>query len=325
MRIFRSFEEIEAPLGKTVATIGNFDGVHLGHREIFRKVRKAAAENGGVSLVITFIPHPLKVLPNTNRQISLINTYAEKELLIEASGIDYLLTIPFTQEFAETLPREFVAELLVKRLGVEHLIIGYDYSFGKGRGGDVSTLSELGRELGFTVEVLEPIALAGSVYSSTAIRRLIRDGDVSGVLPMLGRHFSLGGVVVEGHHRGAGLGYPTANISTDKELIPRHGVYAVKVKIDDVIHDGACNIGNNPTFNNTESSIEVFLFDYDGNLYGKPVRVYFIDRIRDERRFSGIEELKKAIAADVERCRSILSHTFLIEYREYLENTLESE
>lgn len=323
MQILRSVEDIATPLVKTVATIGNFDGVHLGHREIFRKVKQAAQAVGGVSLVITFIPHPLKVLPNINRQISLINTYAEKELLIDASGIDYLLTIPFTPEFAETSPREFVSDLLVKRLGVTHLIIGYDYSFGKGRGGDVSTLKALGREMGFTVEVLEPIALGGSVYSSTAIRRLIQDGDVSGVVPMLGRHFSLGGVVVEGHHRGAGLGFPTANISTDKELIPKPGVYAVKVKIDDILYDGACNIGNNPTFNNTESSIEVFLFNFDGNLYGRSLRVYFIDRIRDERRFSGIDELQKAIAADVEMCREILSSTPLIEYRAYLEGCLE--
>lgn len=319
MQIIRSLEEIRAPLGKVVATIGNFDGVHLGHREIFKRVRQAAKAIGGVSLVITFVPHPLKVLPDATKRISLINTYAEKELLIETSGIDYLFTVPFTPEFAKTSPEEFVSDLLVKRLGVMHLIIGYDYSFGKGRAGDVSTLTAMGQKIGFKVEVLEPIAFGDSIYSSTAIRNLVRDGDVSGVVPILGRHFSLGGVVVEGHHRGVGLGFPTANVSTDKELIPKSGVYAVKAKIDDILYDGACNIGNNPTFGNSELSIEVFLFDFEGDLYGKEIRIYYIDRIRDELRFSGVGELKKAIASDVERCRAILSKTALIEYREYLE------
>ena len=319
MEIYRSLEEIPASLGKTVVTIGNFDGVHLGHREIFRRVRKGAEQEGALSVVVTFVPHPLKVIPSKHKQLRLINTYSEKETLIEASGIDCMVAIPFTDSFAAISPREFVEEILVKRLLVTRLIIGYDYSFGRNRQGNVSTLLELGREFGFKVDVLDPIGNEGLVYSSTKVRKLLQEGDVAGVVPLLGRQFSLGGIVVAGHHRGAGLGFPTANIKTDKDLIPATGVYAVKVKLDEALYDAACNIGNNPTFGNDDTSIEVFLFDFDGDLYGRELRIYFFARIRDERKFSGIGELKQAIAADVANCRAILGGTTLIEYREYLE------
>jgi len=319
MKIYRSLDEIPANLGKTIVTIGNFDGVHLGHREIFRELRKKAELECALSTVVTFVPHPLKVLTHNNKKIRLINTYSEKETLIEASGIDCMVAIPFTESFATISPHEFVEEVLVKRLSVSCLIIGYDYSFGRNRQGSVDTLREFGAEFGFKVEVLEPIGKEGLVYSSSKIRSLLLDGDVSGVVPLLGRHFSLGGVVVTGHNRGAGLGYPTANISTDKDLVPASGVYAVKLKLGESVYDGACNIGNNPTFGNVETSIEVFLFDFKGDLYDRELRIYFISRIRDERKFSGIDELKKAIAADVAGCREILRATALIEYREYLE------
>ncbi|GAM11510.1 riboflavin biosynthesis protein RibF [Geobacter sp. OR-1] len=319
MEIFRSLEDIPATLGNSVITIGNFDGVHLGHREIFRTVRKAAEQLRAVSVVVTFVPHPLKVVSAPKKQLRLINTYTEKETLIAASGIDCMLAIPFTESFAALSARAFVEDILVKKLSVALLIIGYDYSFGSNRQGNVSTLLELGREFGFKVRVLEPIGHDGLVYSSSKVRELIQEGDVAGVVPLLGRHFSLGGTVVAGHHRGAGIGFPTANIRTEKELVPASGVYAVKVKIDETIYDGACNIGNNPTFDNDESSIEVFLFDFAGDLYGKELRIYFVTRIRDERRFSGIDELKSAISADVSRCREILAATALMEYREYLE------
>lgn len=319
MEIYRCIEEIPETLGRTVATIGNFDGVHLGHREIFRRVRRRAEQERAASVVVTFVPHPLKVIPDRNRQIQLINTYAEKETLIEASGMDCMLAIPFTTDFASISPREFVADVLVKRLSVTHLIIGYDYSFGRNRQGDVTTLRELGREFGFTVEVLEPIGHHGMVYSSSNVRSLITQGDVAGVVPLLGRHFSLGGIVVKGHGRGVDLGFPTANIQSDKDLVPSCGVYAVKVKLDETLHDGACNIGNNPTFGNDHVSIEVYLFDFNEELYGKELRIYFVARIREERTFPGINELTLAIAADVAHCRDILDTTPLIEYREYLE------
>lgn len=318
MKVFRSIEEIHEKLPRAVVTIGNFDGVHLGHREIFRRLKRAAAELGGVSVVITFEPHPLKVLP-VGKRLRLINTYAEKQTLIEASGVDYLVTIPFTPEFAAISADEFVRDILVERIGVVKVIIGYDYAFGRNREGNAEFLRRLGQELGFEVQVLEPIGDGTTVYSSSNVRRLIESGNVKDVVSLLGRHFSLGGVVVHGFHRGKGLGFPTANLKTDKELIPRFGVYAVKVKIGDTVYDGACNIGDNPTFQDGGTSIEVFIFDYDGDLYGREVRLYFVERIRDEEKFADVETLQKAIARDVARCREKLGGVSIIEYREYLE------
>jgi riboflavin kinase/FMN adenylyltransferase len=318
MIIFRDIQEIRTKLPRAVVTIGNFDGVHLGHREIFRRLKRAAAELGGVSVVITFVPHPLKVL-TVGKSLHLINTYAEKETLIEASGIDYLVTIPFTREFAGISADAFVREILVNRIGAVKVIIGYDYAFGRGREGNAEFLRRMGQELGFEVQVLEPIGDCATVYSSSSVRKLIESGNVRDVVSLLGRHFSLGGIVVHGFHRGKGLGFPTANLKTDKELIPGFGVYAVKVKIGDAVYDGACNIGDNPTFQDGRTSIEVFIFDYDGDLYGQEMRLYFVDRIRDEESFADVEALQRAIARDVARCREILKDVSIIEYREYLE------
>ncbi len=317
MIIFKDLSNIVEKLPNAVVTIGNFDGVHLGHREIFRRVKKSAAELGGVSVVVTFVPHPLKVLAPEKSPL-LINTYEEKETLIEASGIDYLIEIPFNMKFAALTAGEFVKTVLVEKIGVRKLVIGYDYAFGRDREGDVALLSRLGEEFSYEVEVLEPIHDGKIVFSSTSVRTMIMNGDVKGVIPLLGRHFSLGGTVVHGHHRGKGLGFPTANIETDKELLPKEGVYAVKVKIDDVLYDGACNIGNNPTFKDERLAVEVFLFDFDGDLYGREVRLYFIDRVRGEQTFPDIPSLQRAIAEDIGRCREILGDAAVIEYREYL-------
>lgn len=318
MVIFRSIEEIVAQFKNPVVTIGNFDGIHLGHREIFSRVKQAAAEIGGVSMVITFKPHPLKLL-SPDKSPRLINTYGEKELLIKASGVDYLLEIPFTHEIAAISATDFVREVLVERIGVKRLIIGYDYAFGRNREGNVELLRRCGRDYGFDVEVLQPVGAGGTVYSSSRVRAMIDSGDVKGVVSLLGRHFSVSGFVVHGFHRGKTLGFPTANLLTDKELIPGHGVYAVKVKVDDLLYDGACNIGENPTFGNGKTSIEVFLFDFEGDLYGREMRVYFIDKVRDERKFADAAALSEAIAQDVAKCREILQDTSLIDYRRYLE------
>lgn len=317
MIVFRNLQDIQEKLPGAVATIGNFDGVHLGHREIFRRVRDAAARLGGVSVVITFVPHPLKVVPS-GKNLRLINTCAEKEMLIEASGMDYLIAIPFDPDFAALSAEEFIRTILVDKIGIRKLIIGYDYKFGRGRGGNVALLQRMGELLGFSVEVLEPIGNGSTIFSSTLIRQIIASGDVKNVVPLLGRHFSVGGKVVHGHKRGVGLGFPTANLETDKELLPPPGVYAVKVKIGTGIYDGACNIGDNPTFEGGKLAIEVFLLDFNADLYGQELRLYFIDRVRDERKFPTVEALKEAIAADVQRCREILRTTSLIEYSEYL-------
>ena len=313
MVIFKSISEIKGQLPHPVVTIGNFDGVHLGHREIFRRVRELARAKEGVSVVVTFVPHPLEVVsPSTG--VRLITTPKEKESLIEASGIDYLLEIPFDLAFAAIPAEQFVAKVLVDAIGIETLVIGYDYAFGRGRAGDVTLLRQLGEQFFFSVQLLEPVSNGATVYSSTAVRNMVSQGDVQGVVSVLGRHYSVTGTVVHGHQRGRALGFPTANLATEKELLPAAGVYAVKARIGSVLYDGACNIGTNPTFGNEKLSLEVFLFDFDGELYGREVTLFFMDRLRGELRFPDAEALKEAIAADVARCRSILKDAAIVEY-----------
>jgi len=318
MILYRSVDEISAPLNKAVVTIGNFDGVHLGHREMFRRLKSAARQLGGVSVVVTFHPHPLHVI-DPSSSLTLINTLDEKITLIEASGIDYLIVIPFTPEFASISAEDFVKKILVRKIGMKRVIIGYDYAFGRERKGNSRMLEALGKELLFEVEELSPISTGDTVYSSSLIRNMIREGNVSDVVLFLGRHFSLAGRVVHGAHRGKELGFPTANIATDKDLIPADGVYAVKVKIGEKFYDAACNIGSNPTFGAAPVSIEVFVLDFNMELYDSEMRVYFIERIREEKKFDSADDLKNAIASDVAKCRSILESTSLVFYREYLE------
>jgi len=312
MYIFRQISEVPAGLPHPVVTIGNFDGVHLGHREVLSRVREEAKRRGGVSVVITFVPHPLQVL-SPGVPLKLITTPQEKAEQIAASGIDYLLEIPFDAAFAATPARAFVEEVLVRRIGVEQLVIGYDYAFGRGREGEPELLRRMGKEHSFSVELLSPVSDGSTVYSSTAVRRLVEHGDVKKAVAILGRHYRVCGKVVHGFHRGRTLGFPTANVQTEKELIPSAGVYAVKVRLGDELFDGACNIGTNPTFANAKLSVEVFLLDFDRDIYGEHICVFFIDRVRGERRFADLKALREGIAKDVEHCRELLLNAHLVE------------
>ncbi|MGE4545147.1 MAG: bifunctional riboflavin kinase/FAD synthetase [Pedobacter sp.] len=318
MKIIHNLEELTSPIDNAVVTIGNFDGIHLGHREIFRRVVRRSRDVGGTSVVYTFVPHPLKIVAPEHAP-ALINTYPEKEKLIEASCIDVLICAPFTRELAELPAHRFVREILVEKIGLSHLVVGYDYLFGKDRSGDIQLLRRMGEYLGFTVEVLEPIATHGQVYSSTRVREMIRQGQVSEVVEVLGRHYTFEGKVVHGFGRGAKLGFPTANLKTDKELMPCPGVYAVKVKRGDVLHDGVLNLGQNPTFCAAGSFIEVHLLDFEADLYGENLRVYFVERLRDEKCFDGPEALRAAIGEDIHRARILLPDAKIVEYREYLD------
>ncbi|HKL48707.1 MAG TPA: bifunctional riboflavin kinase/FAD synthetase, partial [Desulfuromonadales bacterium] len=280
MRIIRDLSELSVPLENTVVTIGNFDGVHLGHREIFRRVVTRAHRIGGTSVVFTFVPHPLKVL-DPQRAPRLINSYAEKERLIEASCIDVLVCAPFSREFAAMSASRFVEEILVGKLGVRHMIVGYDYAFGRHREGDLPFLQRKGREFGFSVEELKPITADSTVYSSTRIRRMLMNGRVADVVDYLGRHYTVEGRVVGGERRGKKLGFPTANLETEKDLLPKPGVYAVKVRRGDSLLDGVVNIGSNPTFGAEGFSVEVHLLDFSEEIYDENLRLYFIERLRD--------------------------------------------
>jgi riboflavin kinase/FMN adenylyltransferase len=315
MRIIHDLTELTTVPRHTVATIGNFDGVHLGHRAIFRRVVAEARQAQGTATVITFNPHPLKLLA-PERAPLLIDTYAERERLIAASRIDLLVCLPFTAALATLPATTFVTEILLRALGLKHLIVGYDYAFGRDRQGDAIFLQDCGERYGFTVEVLPPIKQNQDVYSSTRIRQLLLEGEVEAAASLLGRHFTLEGEVIHGAGRGRKLGFPTANLRTGKELLPKAGVYAVKVQHGAALLNGVVNIGKNPTFGENELSVEVHLLDIQANLYGETLRFYFVQRLRGEVRFAGVPELCAAIQSDIIRARQILSHARVIEYQE---------
>ena len=318
MKTVRRLSQLTPPPGGSVVTIGNFDGVHLGHREIFRRVVGAARACQASATVITFEPHPLRLLA-PEKAPPRINTPAEKVRLIRASCIDLLAILPFTRKLAALPAAEFVERILVEKLAVRHLVIGYDSAFGRNRQGDAAFLAAAAKAHGFTLEVLEPLRAGEEVYSSTRIRQTLLRGDVRGVVGVLGRHFTLDGTVVSGDGRGRQLGFPTANLQTSKELLPADGVYAVKVRLGRRMHDAVVNLGQRPTFPGAASTLEIHLLDYSGDLYGKRLRLYFVDRLRDEQRFSSVPELLSAIRIDIARARAILATTRVLVYKEMFE------
>ena len=317
MDIIKSLDDLTGLFPSSVVTLGNFDGVHLGHRELFRHLVKTARQLNCPSIVYTFDPHPLKFLAPDKAPL-LLNTPEEKQRLIAASHIDYLIKTPFTAEFAAMTPEQFVDDVLIEKLQVKSLVVGYDYAFGKGRRGDTKFLKASGAENGFTVDVLQPVEADGLPYSSTRVRNMVAEGDVAGVVRLLGRQYNLEGRVVAGDQRGRELGFPTANLETDKELLPAPGVYAVKVRHGSQEYNGVVNLGKRPTFEGDASTIEVHLLDYTGQLYDQNLRVYFVERLRGEKKFLTVDELVNAIAADVLKGRQILTSVQIIQYREYL-------
>lgn len=288
-------------------TIGNFDGVHVGHQRLIACVRDRAAQLRLPSVVITFEPHPLRFF--TGRKTPpFITLPAYKAELIAQFDINYLLCLEFNAALAAMPPEEFVRSILVEGLHVRELIIGYDYAFGKGRSGNYALLSSLGREIGFEVEQLEPVLMDQAIVSSTRIRDLVEAGDVWSARPLLGRFYRVSGTVVHGQNRGGRLlGFPTANIRLVDELFPKPGVYCCWAEVDGTVHPAVANIGFNPTFGNDVLSVEVHVLDLSADLYGKPMHVHFVQRLRGERKFSGLEELKSQIGKDITLGRAILA------------------
>lgn len=318
MQVVRDLDTLKEPPCRTVLTIGNFDGVHLGHREIFRRVVEKARALKGAAVVVTFEPHPLHMLA-PGQAPRRLNTAEEKVRLLAASCIDLLVVLNFDRHLAEMSAEAFVRDLLVDKLGVKHLIIGYDYAFGRNRQGNAAFLKEKSREYGFTLEVLEPVRDELQVHSSTAIREILKDGRVADAVQVLGRNYTLDGVVVHGDGRGRKLGFATANLSTEKELLPCDGVYAVKVKWRDQYYDGVINIGHRPTFSGGKTTLEIHLLDFQGDLYAERLRIYFVDRLRGEQKFDSVETLQKAVLKDIEQARGKLAEAQVVEYRAYLD------
>ena len=291
----------------TVVTVGTFDGVHRGHWEVLGEIRRRASETGRRSVLLTFHPHPLRIV-RPEHAPPLLTTPLEKKEILAESGLDYAVFLSFTPALSRYTPRRFVEEILVGRLGVEELVIGYDHGFGRGRSGDADTLREIGAELGFVVDVVPPVESAGEPISSSRIRRAVETGDVERARSGLGRPYSIRGLVVRGEGRGKTLGFPTANLavtSSDK-LIPPPGIYAVRGILRRGTHEGALHIGPRPTFRGSPPTIELHLVDFDGELYGEEVRVDFVRWLREVRPFASAEALVGQMREDVELARRVL-------------------
>jgi riboflavin kinase / FMN adenylyltransferase len=286
-----------------VLTIGNYDGLHLGHRRIIELVRERARAISGTSMLMTFHPHPLSIM-KPEKQLGLITPLSVKKRLIEETGIDVLLVLPFTDDFRLSAPEVFVKEVLLDRLGIKWLIVGYDFRFGRDGKGDTVMLKTLSEEHGFFFEVVAAITLDGEKIGSNRIRRLILDGQVDKASHFLGRPYVIEGLVTRGEGRGRVIGFPTLNLETQFDLIPKRGVYISEVDIGGKRFPSVTNVGYNPTFDGRNLSIETYILDFSEDIYGREVALHFYERLRDELKFNGVEELKERIGLDVEMARA---------------------
>ncbi len=305
MEIFDNYLDCRFPARSRVVAIGNFDGVHLGHRSLLRLAVDCALERGLQSAALSFRPHPLKLL-FPERRIFLITSEERKARLIAGCGIDSLVIAPFTHAFADLSAREFAGGVLAERLGAAAVVVGENYTFGRNREGDITRLRELGEEYGFAVVIAPPYLVDGELVSSTKIREAIMQGEIERASRFLGRPCAIVGKVVRGKGRGRSIGFPTANLVSEIELYPRQGVYVVWVEIEGERHPGVVNIGYNPTFGDTGLTVEAHILDYSGDLYGRKLKIIFVEYLRGERKCRDIDELKELIAADTARARRIL-------------------
>lgn len=307
MDVIRGSENIPNHLRCAVVTLGNFDGIHLGHQLIIRRLVTEARRENCPAVVISFDPHPKMVIHPERRPFYLITSLAEKTRLLESLGVDAFLLIPFSLEYARTTAEEFVRGLLAERLHIRKIIIGHDTAFGRAMEGNEAFLRDFGKRLGFAVEVIDAVRVGATTVSSTRIREALLAGDVRLAASLLGRPYSLGGRVIPGYRRGTRLGFPTANISPEKELVPARGVYAVRVLLEGTMHRGALSIGVNPTFTDQKRSVEVYILDFAAEIYGRTLELLFIDRLRDEIRFATPEALIAQIEKDIASVRELLT------------------
>jgi len=290
-----------------VVTVGTFDGVHRGHHEVLREIRRRADRTGGRSILVTFHPHPLRIV-RPEHAPPLLTTPAEKREMLAESGLEYVVFLPFTRVLQQYPARRFVEEILIGRLGMDELVIGYDHGFGKDREGTVETLREIGRELGFAVDVVEAFECEGGAVSSSRIRKLLAEGNVAEAAPLLGRRYSVEGVVVRGERKGRELGYPTANIDVGDpdKMLPKEGIYAAYGSVRGKRLPGLLHLGPRPTFAGFAPTVELHILDWSGDCYGERVRVEMVERIRDILPFTSVEALIEAIRDDERVGRGIL-------------------
>jgi len=310
MRVIDNLAEIRQPFPRAVVTIGNFDGVHIGHQALFHTVTEKAETIGGTAVVLTFEPHPVRVLTH-NGYPPLITLRPQKIELIEKAGIDVLVSIPFTREFAAVSARSFVIDILLAKLGVTVLVVGQDYRFGKNREGNLNLLRSYAEAFDFEVVVVDWVPMSADIpfrVSSTRIRELVMAGAVDDAQKLLGRFYQIRGRVTTGRQRGGRLlGFPTANIALSDELCPKAGIYAVKVEWSGRLYNGVANIGYSPTFDDNDFTVEVHLMDFNESIYEQEIRINFVRRIRDEVKFENLSALSEQIGRDVSVARDILT------------------
>jgi len=298
MRVYHQISEFKSSF-HPAATVGVFDGVHLGHMEILKMLTNISRSKQCESVVITFEPHPRLVLPH-HAEVRLLQTLDEKLKRFELAGIDVVLVIPFDREFAKINPSDFIQNVLVNQLKVSHVITGYDHFFGQNRQGDFDLLSEMGLQNSFTVDEITMVTVSGNTVSSSSIRRALLDGDVKHAASMLGYNYSMTGEVVTGNKIGRNIGYPTANLKPDNDhkLIPGQGVYATGVEIEGTLYYGMTNVGYRPTIDADHLTIEVNIFDFNRDIYNHEITLSFVERIRNEKRFASLGDLQLQLAND---------------------------
>jgi len=305
MEIILGLDRLKRPLINPVVTLGNFDGVHLGHQKILERVKEEASRFHGESVVITFEPHPLKVLSPRNCP-PLLTPFRKKMIFIEKTGIEIVLCIEFSRSFSQVSSYEFIKNILVDNLKVRKIIVGYNYRFGRHHEGDIETLKSLSQHFDVEIEVVEALRIGDMAVSSSKIRELIKEGEVENAAKLLGRDYLIVGKVIEGVKRGHTLGFPTANLEISDELYPKKGVYAVEIVWNHQFFCGLANVGFNPTFLPSGDSqkglfsLEVYIFDFNQEIYGEEIQVSFKKRIRDEIRFDSPSKLIEVINQDVQ-------------------------
>ena len=299
MKVHHSIKEFKEKKHSTILTIGTFDGVHIGHQKIIERLNQIKSKNKDRSAILTFFPHPRKIL-NQGNEIKWLNTMDEKIQLLDKFGLDHLIIEPFTKSFSELTALDFVNNILVDQLFIKSLVIGYDHQFGKNREGNFEQLKEYGKIYNFDIEKITAQEIEKVSVSSTKIRIAIENGDISKANKYLGYHYLLSGKIVKGQGLGRKLNFPTLNLHVQEEykLIPKTGVYIVKTTIDQKIFFGIMNIGFRPTVNGKNKTIEVHLLDFTGDLYGENMQIEVLKRLRDEQKFSGLEELILQIKKD---------------------------
>ncbi|MFT3732056.1 MAG: bifunctional riboflavin kinase/FAD synthetase [Hyphomicrobium sp.] len=306
MHVIHGHKHVLPEFRGSAVAIGNFDGVHRGHRALIAEAKSRAAAKNVLSSVMTFEPYPREYFQPKDAHFRLTPLKRKIEIF-ERLGLDLVFVEPFGQELAALPAEDFIERVIVAGLGASHVVIGYDFYFGHKRGGNPEMMLRAGEELGFGVTVMPPVAEAGEPFSSSAVRLYLAQGDVKGAAHVLGNSWRVAGKVVGGAKRGTGMGYPTANLPMPKGTTLGHGIYAVRAHFDGVAHDAAAYLGTRPTFDDGMPVLEVFLFDFDGDLYGRDMEVEFIDFIRADRKFHSVEELIAQMDRDIAAVRAVLA------------------